>query len=417
MNNAAMGERRRRDPCSLVVMWMLVTRMVAAARVGASSSSSSTFSGEGESLVKVYDNVMTAETADWLHRRCQEDNILKDKKRQSNNNTEKDVVFEFPLQRPEYHPPIQQLLNKILLEMYGPSNTTAKEGAEGAPMYYVEYWSRQRWIHILAHQDMDEGWERQLRESRAANSGPGQQEGYRFRHPDVGHVLYLKVGRSVGGGPTLVFNATDGGVLQNHQDATEMISIPAIPGRLLRFRGDLLHSVPRPVNIYWTFQEDDRHDPPGDWERSVLLFNLWPVDKGMIVGKAVDKSGEEAGANQDREPGEGTSPIGYTCNPVSTWKEVFVTRPEPALKGGPTSFSFFSWILGQSSSSRKDIFQVPLSGDANKRGIDGYVAFMEADEEVQTTLLRESREVTSHVVHPYKKRATPSLLSLMGIEF
>lgn len=86
-----------------------------------------------DSLVEVYDNVLTAETARWLHEEC-----LKWEN--------PDVVSVFPLEDPKGHPPIAQFLDGLVRELY-PEVTEQT--------YYIEFWQRTPWQHIRAHADMD----------------------------------------------------------------------------------------------------------------------------------------------------------------------------------------------------------------------------------------------------------------------
>jgi hypothetical protein len=86
---------------------------------------------------------------------------------------------------------------------------------------------------------MDEGWGRLTEDSQAP-----------YMHPEMGHVLYLDIGKSVQG-LTIVWNVTNGGEFYQ-QRTSEMIVIPAVQGRLLRFQGNALHSVPRPADLYWS---------------------------------------------------------------------------------------------------------------------------------------------------------------------
>ena len=164
---------------------------------------------------------------------------------------------------------------------------------------FVEWWARDEWINLDAHRDIDELLARQ--------GGP-------HRTPNHGHVLYLAVGAAVAeqGGPTVLWphakvgsdNAGGGGVggggdngggdtragVAAFSDAlkaatTAMIVVPARPSRLLRFSGDIMHSVPRPPLSYIDLDEGGTGGRihtrvsrmPGDEEstlfrRSVVLF-------------------------------------------------------------------------------------------------------------------------------------------------
>lgn len=119
---------------------------------------------------------------------------------------------------------------------------------------------------------------RDLDEKLARDNGPS-------RCPNHGHVLYLQIGSEVNG-PTLVLQDSE------PVGSFDLLTIvPAVEGRLLRFSGDMMHTVPRPALAYldpsdggsnveqWTRIRPNPLDP-ADREstvcrRSVLLFNTW----------------------------------------------------------------------------------------------------------------------------------------------
>ncbi len=308
--------------------------------------------------IKVYDNVLSQANAEWLHTVCFD--LKQDTLDESLSPNPKDLIFEFPLQNPEKHVPIQRFLNELIWEM-----TT-----ETDQKYYVEYWTRQEWHHILAHQDMDEGWERELRKLRQECQEDCQHEhDNNFRHPITGQVLYLRIGSRVQG-PTVIFDAANGRELTKNSN-TSMVSVPAFQGRLLRFPGDRLHAVPRPADVYWTLDQSQNHIHTPDTERSVLLFNLWKHGS-LLVDKVLDCGDGIFRANRTTcykdTPAKNVSPP-KTCNPHNEWNEVPIAhRPQPPS----TLWSQLLEFLVDS----KEAFQVPLSGDAIKRGISGYVARM-----------------------------------------
>ena len=135
---------------------------------------------------------------------------------------------------------------------------------------YVEYWWRDEWINLDAHADVDELLARQ---------------GGELRYPNHGHVLYLQIGSDVQGPTVLLLN-----------NYSVLITVPAVSNRLLRFKGDVIHAVPRPPLAYidselggtnhelWTRIrriDCEVSDETTIYRRSVLLFNTWdtpPLD-------------------------------------------------------------------------------------------------------------------------------------------
>jgi hypothetical protein len=86
---------------------------------------------------------------------------------------------------------MEQVLSSILLQIYPDTQS-----------YYIEYWKRQEWHHILAHADMDEGLQDEQDQQGLYNAP--------LSHPETGHVLYLQLVKH-GKGPTVVWNTTFGG--------------------------------------------------------------------------------------------------------------------------------------------------------------------------------------------------------------
>lgn len=197
--------------------------------------------------------------------------------------------------------------------------------------------------------------------------------------------MYLNIGSQVHG-PTVVWNVTKGGELT---DNTEMIVVPAVEGRLLRFQGNALHAVPRPADVYWTHVEEDIHTL--EYQRSVLLFNTWPIDRMIvdytILNATVEK--EEDEASKGAQPGA----IPYSCQPKSEWKRVHSVPYVPPVT---------SWYNRAFNNPFKE-FWIPLMGDIRRRGTDAYVGRMETHEGVRETF-KESSQVTSIVLQRPKDR-------------
>lgn len=131
----------------------------------------------------------------------------------------------------------------------------------------VEYWWRDTWEHVEAHEDVDEYL--------------FERDGTR-RYPTHAHVLYLTVGAAVRA-PTCVW-ARAAPSSARRRDFGALTAVPACTGRLLRFDGSLMHAVPRPT-LRWLPMETrtggtarkSRTGRPRAEElvRSVVLFNTW----------------------------------------------------------------------------------------------------------------------------------------------
>eukprot|EP00747_Dinoflagellata_sp_TGD_P218515 gnl/TRDRNA2_/TRDRNA2_90752_c0_seq2.p1 gnl/TRDRNA2_/TRDRNA2_90752_c0~~gnl/TRDRNA2_/TRDRNA2_90752_c0_seq2.p1 ORF type:complete len:622 (-),score=81.25 gnl/TRDRNA2_/TRDRNA2_90752_c0_seq2:31-1896(-) len=117
---------------------------------------------------------------------------------------------------------------------------------------YIEWWWRSEWIPMEAHRDLGQG---------EGEDGRAQE----LKCPCFAHVLYLAVDSEVRG-PTCVFQDRGLNIDTNEQSTNpvERIAVvPAVPGRVLRFQGDLLHSVPRPTSQYLDTDEIG-HSVDGD---------------------------------------------------------------------------------------------------------------------------------------------------------
>lgn len=173
-------------------------------------------------------------------------------------------VFTRPLVDPDHSGIIERTLDSILTEMGDAANETNTQ--------YVEYWTRQEWRHIEAHADVDENLAKEQDMSGSVGDG--------YRYPVNGHVLYLKVGSEVQG-PTCIFpgRSTGGDLVEKSADseAVEVVTVPAVSGRLLRFEGSFLHCVPRPADLWFLsfVKGAPKFSPEDKYMRSVILFNTW----------------------------------------------------------------------------------------------------------------------------------------------
>lgn len=169
--------------------------------------------------------------------------------------------------------------------------------ADRAP--YVEYWTRQRWMHIGAHADIDE-WR------------PKSAPDACVRYPASAHVLYLDVGRCVRG-PTCVWEGDDASPF-----AGGMVVVPAVTGRVLRFEGSLQHAVPRPADVWLDANPVRECGSQEDFIRSVVLFNTWEEPPHGI--------GQRNDVDDRRVP----SPKLVRCMPRAAWRKIAPAMPPAA---------------------------------------------------------------------------------------
>lgn len=323
---------------------------------------SACFTNSSTTVVKVYDNVLPENTREALHSACE----AWDSKQQQV------AVFRFPLESPHGHSLMEKVMNDILWKLYPEGNTT----------WYVEYWKRQTWNHILAHADMDEGLRKEQEEKGIMNEP--------FRHPTIGHVLYLKLGTKVKG-PTCVWgNGTSFGGTLLEAGQTDMYIVPAVESRLLRFQGELLHAVPRPADL-WLHPTHETEQGP-DYERMVLLFNLWPT---LLQGTTVREFNESyAAANEQQKD--------RSCHAFEEWKPVLVQDRLADYDDNAVSMA---------------PIQFPIMGDERRRGTTALSAMMETNSHQAHVAFDESWQPTRIVVQPRRKKRKSSWLSYMlGME-
>lgn len=200
-------------------------------------------------------------------------------------------------------------------------------------------------------------------------------------------MLYLQVGRHVRG-PTVLWNVTKGGELVGKDASTEMITVPAVPGRLLRFQGNALHSVPRPAEVYWTLEGDDEAPYRQDSDqRSVLLFNLWPVEQGMLVDHEA-MNGTDTGSQ---------IPDYATCKPAQEW-----TAIEPVAYREHVE-PWTEYMYRVISSTYYEAFWIPLMGDNRRRGMSNRAVRVESHYGVRDAF-RQKHQPTAMTVQSPKKR-------------
>ena len=235
--------------------------------------------------IQVFDNVFSSYACEELIY------LTRDHSERGNDGSS---VFTRPPNNDKPLTPIEHAIDSFLISI----NDATKK---------VEYWSRDEYINIDAHADIDE---EQLEDDDM------------LRCPQMGHVLYLEVEEGLKG-PTCVFPSKRFGWgkryeydVDSEEEEVEMVIVPAVKSRVLRFPGNAMHSVPCPPNR-WLLSKDEEgelrqeeeekendceneHDIEDDYfeedyddddeldnddvERSVLLFNTWPDDEPSPKG-------------------------------------------------------------------------------------------------------------------------------------
>ena len=206
---------------------------------------------------------------------------------------------------------IERTLDAILTEMGETANETNTQ--------YVEYWTRQEWRHIEAHADVDENLAKEEDLKVSMRGG--------FRYPKNGHVLYLKIGSEVHG-PTCIFpgQSNGGDLVEDKADNknVEIVTVPAVAGRLLRFKGSLLHSVPRPADLWFLsfVKGAPNFTPEEKYGRSVILFNTWDGNEAPPKDVPFD----DGKCNEDYK--------GPLCNSFLDWNLTFKSSTTKMIENG-----------------------------------------------------------------------------------
>jgi hypothetical protein len=173
----------------------------------------------------VYDNILDNEKNKQIKFHINQFDIT--------NNKIKGVEFFFS--RKDINNPIEQLINDILNKI-------------GDKNEYIEYWYSLQHTHKDMHQDCLED----LYENE-----------HMMINPDYGYILYLGIDSI---SPTIFFNL----------NSQYLSCIQSKNNRLVRFKGNIYHSVPRDNYLDdMSFNSDNRN-------RIVLLFNSWREDISML---------------------------------------------------------------------------------------------------------------------------------------
>ena len=352
--------------------------------------------------VRVCDNVVSPSTCELLHCLAVE---------HSERSYDGSSVFRRGVASDGKLTPLETMIDSVLSSL----NDTS-------PL--VEYWSRSKWTNLEAHADIDED--------------TLKDEGV-LRVPDRAHVLYMKVSKELRG-PTVVFpdrkvawgsvsprTLSDGGNtkeyivdVENYWDddderteasalnTEDMIIVPAVTGRLLRFDGSNFHSVPKPPERmvmsekalaayleevmeeeeYWDGFDDD--DESHDDVRSVLLFNTWPNEDEGPRGVRPDRTVQEIPDGIVVEDDDGSESMPVTedtfqhwkqmkCNPREEWTEVALRHSDDGTENANV--------------------RVPLMGTRARRG------YMSSSAEMQGPVRGEDFYEETKVTHVKLSRA------------
>jgi len=222
---------------------------------------------------------------------------------------------------------------------------------------FVEYWWRDIWWPLEVHRDVDEILVRQELRGRF-----GLQ-----RCPRTAHVLYVDIEPSVRG-PTCIWDEVDA-VCEVQDSSVEcggppralrmLFTVPAVSNRLLRFRGDCLHGVPKGT-LEYLGQHQDFQDLR---RRAVILFNAWP--EAPLERPSADAPSPEALASL------AALPQPPRCLPKGAWRHVSICA---VARDGP-----------------QVQLSVPLLGDARRRASDEDTFKVVAPDAVRSALLSEEQ--------------------------
>jgi hypothetical protein len=325
--------------------------------------------------VQVFDNVVSPVVANVLHYLAFEQSL------RSNGDT---CLFVRPPYNNKPLTPLEHFIDSVL-------NTTETTKAS-ADCRVVEYWSREEYMNIKAHVDIDEN---------SLHYG-------RLDCPEASHILYLSVQKGLKG-PTCIFPTEKSSwtTTTDKEGVVDLITVPAVPGRMVKLPGNAMHAVPCPPTR-WLLKEEEEHaltlleeeeedswddeeeddededeqaeeeendkaeselsDDEDEIERSVLLFNTWSGDgpqgvKGDYTDIWPDGIGLDNNNNDNSEANElveewqedyGINAERLHCLPKSNWKKTWIYEADEEAA---------------SSSTSKEQLRIPLMGDETRRGV------------------------------------------------
>ncbi len=134
------------------------------------------------------------------------------------------------------------------------------------------------------------------------------------------------------------------------KDAVDLIVVPAVNGRLLRFSGSALHAVPRPPDLWFLsfVKGAPKFKPEEEWGRSVILFNTWSGEEDPP--KDVPAASRRSGTNTVMSSES-------MVNKREDWKDIFLwkddnnkdktcTREDNNIIDEATASKVKIWLLG-----------------------------------------------------------------------
>ena len=315
---------------------------------------------------RVYDNVLSPSTCTYLHA--------------ASSLGELGNEFHTAFSPTEPQTAIERCLTSVLAQLNDDSPC-------------VEYWWRDEWTHVEAHEDVDE--------YLFADTGER-------RYPKNGHVLYLEVGESIRA-PTCVWEPSDDATPRHEFGA--LTTVPALSGRLLRFPGACMHAVPKPASRWLPVEHRGGPSPaaqkkrPGsssggkkDTIRSVILFNTWsepPLDVGAAEAKDPQKVIEALAAEFNSPKIEALVNVmanpEVLCRPYDDWVTVPPQQPAPRRRDLQLAETG-TWI--EQVHDEEDVTPPPMTvallGEEERRGQPETTLELEAPDGLLEALLEQS---------------------------
>ena len=236
---------------------------------------------------------------------------------------------------------------------------------------FVEYWYRDQHKDLSTHRDVDEAL---CRSRKHAGTQIGVQ-----RCPSNGHVLYLDVAPGLHG-PTCVWEEVDPDDAWSREAAaaeadvragpprelSALHVVPAIQGRLLRFRGDQLHAVPKPALSWLEEGGDEDEDAARSSVRRVILFNTWHSQPPMLPSPNEPPPRQAAEAFAVLSPSE--RPV---CQPRTEWQDAVLLEASAPPMTAPPSAQGHPNVATTRASATMATLVAPLLGDeALRRGCE-----------------------------------------------